>query len=112
MQAPEIMRNTVLRTYNTADDFGTQDLLHATIGLVGEVGELSDSIKRNLFYGQEFDRENIIEELGDIFYYLTALLICYGTDLDEVTYENGKKLAQRYPQGFTKEASIQRADKN
>jgi len=112
MQASNVMRETVIKTYNTADDFGTQDLLHATIGLVGEVGELADAVKRNQFYGLPLDRENILEELGDIFYYLTALLICYGSDTSEITRDNREKLSQRYPEGFTKEAAIERADKN
>ena len=112
MNSYEITRDVVRKTYNTADNFGNQDALHAIIGLVGEVGELCDTIKRHQFYGQELDLLNLQEELGDTFFYFVALLECYPLlTLHQCVEHNRTKLKKRYPDGFTTQASIERADK-
>lgn len=49
------------------------DLLHMTIGLSGESGEMLDAIKKHIVYNKELDRENVIEELGDIEFYLEGI---------------------------------------
>ena len=58
--------------YRTAKDLGSPvlNLWHANVGMVTEVGELSDAYKRRDVYGKVFDKVNAIEELGDIFWYL------------------------------------------
>ena len=43
---------------------------HATLGLIGEIGELCDAIKKHEIYNQELDIVNVKEELGDILYYV------------------------------------------
>ena len=42
----------------------------------------------------------MIEELGDVAWYLAVLCDAIGSDLDTVMEENLKKLDQRYPEGF------------
>lgn len=42
----------------------------------------------------------MIEELGDVAWYLAVLCNAIGSDLDTVMEENLKKLEQRYPEGF------------
>jgi hypothetical protein len=39
------------------------DLIHCAWGLAGELGELSDAMKRKAFYGKEMDKTNVKEEL-------------------------------------------------
>ena len=46
---------------------------HALVGMLGEVGELIDVHKREWIYEQPFDLLNIIEELGDFYFYFTML---------------------------------------
>ena len=46
-----------------------QQLIHAQIGMVTELGELGDLLKRELAYGKEFDRVNLMEECGDFLWY-------------------------------------------
>ena len=45
-------------------------LEHASLGLIGECGELADAWKKHIIYGRELDLENVIEELGDLRFYL------------------------------------------
>lgn len=46
------------------------DAQHAGFGLMTEVGELLDTYKRHSFYGTELDRKNLVEEVGDILWYI------------------------------------------
>ena len=54
----------------------TQELMmvHAVMGISGEAGELLDAIKKRWVYGKTLDIENVIEELGDIRFYMEALM--------------------------------------
>ena len=47
--------------------------LHAVAGIVTEAGELQDALKKHLFYGRPLDRTNLIEELGDLMWYVALL---------------------------------------
>lgn len=77
----------------------TQAELHCVIGMAGEIGELLDAYKKHAFYGQPLDRENVIEELGDIMFYAHALMFYLDLDLEEIINANRKKLDKRYPKG-------------
>ena len=91
---------------------GQQELLHAALGLAGEVGELIDSIKKHVFYEQPLDLENCIEELGDIEYYLGALRRNLHIGRLRTLESNITKLEKRYPgRKFTTAAAFERADK-
>jgi len=108
----QILEETVTRTYNLKENWGAFDSLHATLGICGEAGEIADAIKRWQCYDRELDMDNVKEEIGDMLYYLKALCLCTGTDLQECAELNQIKLQKRYPDGFTTAASIERADKN
>lgn len=88
------------------------DLLHGGIGLATESGELLDSIKRHVFYGTVLDRENLLEECGDILFYLTAVLNYIDVPLGECLLANMAKLRKRYPDGFSERRAVERADKD
>ena len=45
------------------------DQLHMAVGVLGEMGELLDAVKKSVIYRKPLDRENLIEELGDIMFY-------------------------------------------
>lgn len=46
---------------------------HALIGIIGEIGEIADDIKKYVIYCQELNRENLLKELGDLLFYIQAL---------------------------------------
>lgn len=87
-------------------------LNHAAMGVAGEAGELIDAIKKHTVYGKPLDRENIIEELGDLRFYIQAMQNVLGITESEVLQANANKLAKRY-RGlrYTDQAAIARADK-
>lgn len=88
-------------------------LIHMAIGISGEAGELLDAIKKGAIYRKLYDRENLIEELGDIEFYLEGLRQGLKITREETIQANINKLAVRY-QGFnySDQAAQQRADKS
>ena len=82
--------------------------LHASMGLVTEAGELMDTFKRTIFYGTLFDRTNLIEELGDLAYYLALMCDANNINMQDVLDTNSRKLKARYPNKFSEDAANNR----
>lgn len=85
-----------------------QLIINAALGLSGEVGEVNDLLKKHLFQGHELDKEKIINELGDIAWYLAEAATALNVSLEEILIGNIKKLKERYPKGFDSDRSINR----
>ncbi len=93
--------------------FGAQSERHLAcdaLGIAGEAGEVADYLKKVLFHGHQLDRERLVKELGDVLWYLAAIASEIGVPLSEVAAANIDKLAKRYPDGFSREASRARLD--
>jgi NTP pyrophosphatase (non-canonical NTP hydrolase) len=78
------------------------------MGLSTESGELLDAVKKHYFYGKPLDETNLIEEMGDIFWYLGVLADVLGTTFEEVQRLNILKLQKRYGEKFNKEGALHR----
>lgn len=88
-------------------------LLHMAVGVSGEAGELLDAVKKAAIYGKPIDRDNVIEELGDLEFYMEGLRQGLNIDRNEVLDANAAKLAKRYHTGTYSDQQAQtRADKN
>ncbi len=87
------------------------DLLHATLGISGEAGELLDAVKKSFIYNKELDFVNAKEELGDILWYVALACRTLGVSFDEIMQMNIDKLTKRYPEKYTDAAAAERADK-
>lgn len=88
-----------------------QMLTNGALGLCGEAGEVGDLVKKHLFQGHELNREKIIDELGDVAWYIAETAYALGVDLETVLAGNIEKLKKRYPEGFSAERSIHREEK-
>lgn len=87
-------------------------LIHMTMGISGESGELLDAIKKHTIYGKPLDIANVIEELGDLEFYMEGLREALGISREETLEQNIKKLSKRYDGWkYSDEAAIKRADK-
>lgn len=53
-------------------------MFHMIAGVAGEVGELLDAIVKHAMEGKPLDRENVVEELGDLEFYLEATRVILG----------------------------------
>ena len=67
---------------------------------------MNDLLKKYLFQGHELDKEKIINELGDIAWYLAEAATALNVTLEEILIENINKLKERYPEGFDSDRSI------
>lgn len=87
--------------------------LHASIGIAGEAGELLDAFKKFHVYNSPLDVNNVIEELGDIEFYLEAMRQALGVSRNTCIYSCMTKLNKRYPSGsYTDEHAQSRLDKS
>lgn len=79
----------------------TPRIEHATMGIVTEAGELMDAMKRAKIYGKTLDRINLVEELGDLMWYIALLTDELGTSFEEIWDKNIRKLMARYPEKYS-----------
>ncbi len=88
------------------------DAWHMASCIPGEAGELFDGIKKWVIYENPLDRENIVEELGDLEFYMEGLRQNLGITREETIAANVAKLTKRYESGsFSNQQAQERADK-
>lgn len=92
------------------------NLLHMAVGISGEAGELLDAVKKGIIYNKPLDMENLIEELGDLEFYMEGLRQAIAVSRDTVLKHNMEKLTGdkgRFSKGFYTDAQAQaRQDKD
>lgn len=84
----------------------------SALGLVGEAGEVGEIIKKHIGHGHKADvtQAKLIDELGDVLWYIADLANAYELDLNEIARLNLEKLRKRYPNGFSSADSVRRVD--
>lgn len=87
-----------------------EELQNYLLGLNGECGELTDIFKKILYHGKEYDPTDVLLELGDMLYYMTAICNVLGFDIAEAMLNNNAKLMARYKDGYSVEASLNRIE--
>jgi len=114
----KIVFEDMVKSLAKSGDLITQELtgedahnLHMAVGISGEAGELLDAIKKAVIYRKPVDRENVIEELGDLEFYMEGLRQGYGITREETLDANIAKLGVRYSGGYSDKAAHNRADK-
>jgi NTP pyrophosphatase (non-canonical NTP hydrolase) len=78
------------------------------LGLAGETGEVVEHVKKYLGHGHALDLALVQKELGDVLWYVSALASYLDLDLNTIGEQNIQKLRERYPEGFSHEASRNR----
>ena len=77
-------------------------LLTAGVGINAEGGEFLEIIKKMIFQGKPFNKENkehMIIELGDLMWYAAQACMALEVTFDDVIARNVKQLEARYPGG-------------
>lgn len=97
--AANIFRNT-----------NADEVANYALGMVCEAGEVGDILKKHIFHGHTLNTNELIKEMGDTLWYMTNLCTVLDIDLEEVALQNIKKLKERYPNGFSKNDSINRKE--
>lgn len=83
-------------------------LLHAQMGIASEGGEISDQLKKHLFYGKPLDTINLAEEIGDLFWYCALASNELGIPFTQIMETNIAKLKARYGDKFSEYAATHR----
>ena len=97
------------RTSNRALD-GKGHLFNGVLGLAGEAGECADLVKKHCFQDARPIHGEMIDELGDVMWYVAETATALGVSLEEVAVRNVEKLKKRYPEGFEAERSLHREE--
>lgn len=86
----------------TAKKFNSQEraILTWGLGITGEAGDVASCIKKTFMHDND-QRLGIRENLGDTMWYIAMICNAFDWDMTEVLAENVKKLAKRFPKGFT-----------
>lgn len=115
---PDCIRANRAKEDNT--DFGktceaavTEDqrlarILHGMIGMATEVGELQDAVKKHLIYSKPLDMVNVMEECGDVLWYVALTLHAADYTFEDCMQRNIDKLRKRFPDKFTSELANNR----
>ena len=85
-----------------------EHLLNGLLGLAGEAGECCDLVKKHLFQDHREFEEKLVDELGDVLWYVAESAAAIGLSLNHIATYNVKKLEARYPEGFDPNKSLNR----
>lgn len=101
-----------LRTAGVDTDASNKNmkLIYCALGLSGEAGEFTDTVKKAQFHGHIVGYSELVKELGDALWYIAVAANALGVTLSEVMQVNIDKLKKRYPNGFSSEDSVKRVD--
>lgn len=81
---------------------------NAARGLAGDAGEVSSAVMKFIEYGRPLDVVNLLEEVGDCLWRLAQVCAAAGFTLEQAMEANIRKLAARYPDKYSDEASANR----
>lgn len=88
-------------------------LWHMASCVPSEAGELFDAVKKHVIYDKGLDRENVVEELGDLEFYMEGLRAALNITREECLAANIAKLSKRYVGlTYSDQSAQERADKN
>lgn len=84
-------------------------LIHAVTLLPSEAEEVA-AIVQKVYQGHPFDVEHFKKELGDVLWGVAEACNAMDIDMDDVMQTNIDKLRKRFPEGFSAEKSLNRAE--
>lgn len=73
---------------------------NAVMGLGGEAGEIVDLHKKLLYHTEKDRRDELVNEIGDLCFYLVKLMELHGITLEECLEANKIKLMARHKDMF------------
>ena len=73
-------------------------ILYPALGLAGEAGEVANKVKKML-RDNDFDRDAIVAEIGDVLWYVAALSRDLNVSLHDIALGNIEKLYGRKERG-------------
>ena len=84
------------------------ELLHHALGKVTEAIEVFEAVADYVLKDKELDKVNLLEEVGDNFWYDAGILRLLQKTFEDAMEPNIEKLQIRYPGKFTEEHALNR----
>lgn len=75
-------------------------VMNAVLGLGGEAGEIVDLHKKMFYHKDKDRREELVNELGDLYFYLAKLQELHDITMEECLAANREKLTERHSSMF------------
>ena len=85
-----------------------QQISNTVFGANGELGEVTDILKKYLYQGHRINKQHLAEEIGDTLFYIVNLCTLFNLDIEDILQGNVDKLRKRFPNGFEVDRSINR----
>ena len=101
------------KSVETVVDLGEKNnLIHFTFGLAGEVGEVTERVKKvhrdkELQFDDD-DKKYLEKELGDVLWYVSQLATALDLSLNEIAEKNTEKLQSRKKRGVLRGSGDER----
>lgn len=76
-------------------DKGAGDLWYPCLGLAGEVGEVTEPIKKHYRDGREINLKELALELGDVLHYTSMIASRLGLKMEDIAQANVDKINTR-----------------
>lgn len=85
-----------------------EQLEHSMFGIVTEAGELLDTMKKHKYYKRKLDISNVIEEIGDVLYYVAVACNALNIEFEDCFKLVTDKLKLRYGDKFNSSLAADR----
>lgn len=90
---PDEYQQKALETWHNKDVPKNEQINHAMLQLTSEAGEVAKLWAKHLYKpGHEIDRDAVLNELGDLWYYVRIVAYLFDITIDELTEANYQKL--------------------
>lgn len=95
----EVYQALAMRTKVSLPDQPKEEhLKNAAMGMAIEAGETLQHIQRMCYCGKELDLQKVVNECGDVLWYIAYLLDTLGVSIEDCMELNIRKLEGRYPE--------------
>lgn len=84
------------------------EYIHTALGLISEAGEIIEEVLNSAITQRPIDKINMVEELGDVNWYVALGLRAAESTFEEAQTININKLKDRYPDKFSSEQALNR----
>lgn len=81
---------------NNQEDVLKHHLINIASGLSTEANEVLKDVQRYCYCGKGLDKDHILEECGDVLWYISAICSHLGLSLEECMNQNLVKVIKRY----------------
>lgn len=106
---PNEYQKAAMRTCSIPYEAKTYMLNHAVFGLASEAGEVAGILQKQ-YQGHPIEVEHFKKELGDCLWMIAEACTALDISMEDVMQTNIDKLKVRFPNGFSVERSLHRAE--